>query len=79
MCREAWNDVEWTCLHFCFFPMKAMQRNATSVFSSQQRFHKLRFLQKLGCQKPYWDQARLSSLVNKQVAVNALGMGKPSK
>ena len=23
------------------------------------------FLQKLSCQKPYWDQARLSSLVNK--------------
>ena len=31
--------------------------------------HKLRFLQKLGCQKPCWDQARLSSLVNKQVAL----------
>ena len=24
-------------------------------------------MQKLGCQKPCWDQARLSSLVNKQV------------
>ena len=38
------------------------------LLPSQQRLHKLRFLQKLGCQKPCWDQARLSSLVNKQVA-----------
>ena len=35
------------------------------LLPSQQRLHKLRFLQKLGCQKPCWDQARLSSLVNK--------------
>ena len=35
---------------------------------SQQRLHKIPFLQKLSCQKPYWDQVRLSSLVNKQVA-----------
>ena len=34
---------------------------------TQQRLHKLCLLQKLGCQKPCWDQARLSSLVNKQV------------
>ena len=27
------------------------------------------FLQKPSCQKPYWDQARLSSLVNKQVGL----------
>ena len=47
-----------------------MQINATSVFPSQQSLHKLRFLQKLGCQKPCWDQARLSSVVNKQVAYN---------
>ena len=25
----------------------------------KERPHKLRFLQKLGCQKPCWDQARL--------------------
>ena len=33
---------------------------------SQQRLLKLRFLQKLGCQNPCWDLARLSSLVNRQ-------------
>ena len=38
------------------------------LLPSQQRLHKLRFLQKLGCQKPCWDQATLSSIVNKQVA-----------
>ena len=42
---------------------------------SQQRLHKLRFLQKLGCQKPCWDQARLSSLVNKQVAIGIGSLG----
>ena len=52
-----------------FFPMKAMQRNATSVLPSQQRLLKIRFLQKLGCQKAWWDQPRLSSLVNKQVVM----------
>ena len=42
---------------------------STNLFpSSKQRFHKSQFLQKLSCQKPYWDQPRLSSLVNKQVA-----------
>ena len=34
---------------------------------SQQRLHKLCFLQKLGFQKPCCNQAGLSSLVNKQV------------
>ena len=37
------------------------------LLPSQQRLHELHFMQKLGCQKPCWDQARLSSLVNKQV------------
>ena len=36
---------------------------------SQQRLHKSQFLQKVGCQKPCWDQAGLFSLVNKQVAL----------
>ena len=51
------------------FYMKAMQRNPTLGISSQQRLHKFCFLQKLGCQKPYWYKARLSSLVNEQVDV----------
>ena len=42
-----------------FTPMKAIQRNATSVLPSQQWLHKLRFLQKMGCQKLCPDQARL--------------------
>ena len=44
-----------------------MKGNSTKVHTSQQMLHKLSFLQKLGCQKPCWYQARLSSLVNKQV------------
>ena len=48
---------------FLFF-MQPMQGNPTLVLPSQQRLHKLGFLQKLVCQKPYWD---FSSLVNKQV------------
>ena len=45
----------------------AMQRSTFPFPPSQQRLHKLHFLQKLGCQKPCCDQAILSSLVNKQV------------
>ena len=55
---------------FSFSPCKqcrAMQRNSTLVLQSYKRLHKLCFLQKQGCQKPCWDQARLSSLVNNQV------------
>ena len=43
-------------------------------------FHKSQFLQKLSCPKLYWDQARLSSLVNKQVAYSSnssLGLEDP--
>ena len=61
------------------FSRKAMKRTTTLFSPSKQRLHKSQFLQELSCQTPYWDQVRLSSLVNKQVAVNALGMGKPSK
>ena len=42
------------------FSIEAMERNFTLDFPSKQRLHKLRFLQKVGCQKPCWDQARLS-------------------
>ena len=41
------------------FSLQAMEKNPILVFQSEQRLHKLRFLQKLGCQKPCWDQARL--------------------
>ena len=42
-------------------------KEAPSVPPSKQRFHKLQFLQELSGQKPCWDEARLYSLVNKQV------------
>ena len=44
-----------------------MQKNPTLVLLPQLRLHKLCFLEKLDCQKLCWDQARLSSLENKQV------------
>ena len=42
------------------------------LLPSQQMFHKLCSLKKPGCQKPCWDQPRLSSMVNKQVGQNGL-------
>ena len=42
------------------FSIEAMQRNFVLDLQSKQRLHKLRFLKKVGCQKPCWDQARLS-------------------
>ena len=56
--------------HISTFPFLHASNSETLhlLLPSQQRFHKLCFLQKLCCQKPCWDQARLSSLVNKQVA-----------
>ena len=53
-----------------FSSKKAMHRKKKQ---SKQRLHKSQFLQKLSCQKPYWDQARLSSLVNKQVGRRGAG------
>ena len=38
-------------------------RSTTLFPLSKQTLHKSQFLEKLDCQKPYWDQARLSSLV----------------
>ena len=55
-----------------FFSMKVLKSNSTSVHLSQQRLQKWCFLQKLGIQKPCLDQARLSSLVNKQVGAVTL-------
>ena len=42
-----------------FFSIEAMKGNFILVLNSKQRLHKFRFLQKLGRQKPCWDQARL--------------------
>ena len=38
---------------------EALNRSTTQFSQSKQRLPKLRFLQKLGCQKPCLDQARL--------------------
>ena len=40
---------------------------------SSNKTNASQFLQKLSCQKPYQDQARLSSLVNKQVGRRGAG------
>ena len=34
-------------------------KEAPALFTQKPRVHKLHFMQKLGCQKPCWDQARL--------------------
>ena len=54
---------------------KAMQKSTTTFTTSKQKLPKSQFLRIFSCQKPYWDQARLSSLVNKQVAVRVLVPG----
>ena len=48
---------------------KSLKRSTNLFSPSKQRIYKLQFLQNLSCQKPFWDQARLPSLVKKQVAV----------
>ena len=58
-------NIIWSISTHSRFSKKAMKRRTTLLPQSKERLHKLRFLQKLGCQKPCWDQARLSSLVNK--------------
>ena len=57
------NGLFYTC---SFFHKSNAEKSHLS-FPTQQRLHKLRFLKKLGCQKPCWDMATLSNLVNKQV------------
>ena len=47
----------------------AVKSCANKLPPPKQRLHKLRFLQKVGSQKLFWDQARLSSLVNKPVVL----------
>ena len=39
-----------------------LQEGTSNFPPKKQRLHKLCFLQKLGCQKPCWDQAKLSRL-----------------
>ena len=53
---------------------QAMQRSPTLISASHQSLHKSQFLQKISCQKPWWDHARLSGLVNKQVGITLMTM-----
>ena len=66
MCRQAWKDEEQNVSTFPFLH-KSTKEKPNLLLPSRQRLQKLRFLQKLGCQNPCLDQARLSSLANKQV------------
>ena len=55
---------------FSTFPCLQESNAVNHHFSlSKQWLPKSQFLQKLSCQKPYWEQARLSSLVYKQVVL----------
>ena len=60
------------------FSVNAIKRTPPCFPPSKQRVHKSHFLQKLSCQKPYWDKARLSSLVDKQAANNQHLSPQPS-
>ena len=66
--REKWRQVHSSSFYLPLCSRKAV-KEAPANFPHKKRLHKLRFLQKLGCQKPCWDQVRLSSLVNKQVVL----------
>ena len=58
------NYEGWTCLDILFPPYKRCREALLKFPPYNKWFINLQFLQKLGCQKPCWDQARL---VNKQV------------
>ena len=47
--------------------IQARQNNPTKLPHHNKHFVNLQFLQELSCQKPCWDQAKLSNLVNIQV------------
>ena len=51
------------------YSIQAMQRSPTLMSPPQKGFLNPWFLQNMGCQKPCWDQATVSSLVNKQGAL----------
>ena len=62
--KEKWRKSilhHWKILYTFHFLKQTMHKTTTLFPPSKQRLHKLCFLQKLGCQKPCGDQARLSS------------------
>ena len=62
----------WTACTFLLSSRKAIHRTPTLIPPLKQRLHKSQLLQKLNGQKPFWDQARLSSLEkNKQVVLQS--------
>ena len=84
-CMEKGKSVDMRILHpsnlFYRFPFlqESNEGSTTLCCPLKQSLHKSQFLEKLSCQKPYLDQARLSSLVNKEVwhggAVDWIGLG----
>ena len=75
---HAWKKGKVETCPFFIFPSfsthslstwKSMKRSTTLLPPSKRRLNKSQFLPKLSSQKPHWDQARLSSLVNKQVDI----------
>ena len=60
--QPKWRQVHFPSFSFMILPLsfkEALNRSTTQFPQSKQRLPKLRFLLKLGCQKPCWDQARL--------------------
>ena len=66
MCLEKLGRMQIKHLSTFLFLHASNKEKPNLLLPSQQRLYKLPFLKKLGCQTPCWDQARLSSLVNKQ-------------
>ena len=67
-CVEERKSGDLSNLYHSKLPSKKAMKQITMLFpQSKQSPYKSQFLQELSCQKPYWDQARLCSLVNKQV------------
>ena len=54
--------------YWLYFLLEHNQINKQSKHITTKVFIKLQFLQKLSSQKSFWDEARLSSLVNKRFA-----------
>ena len=61
---------KWWHVQFISFQASLQESNEAknhAISPIKKRLHESQFLRKLSCQKTYWDQARLSSLLNKQV------------
>ena len=54
--------------YWLYFPSEYKRTNKQTEHIRTKGFINLQFLQKLSSQKPFWDEARLYSLVNKKFA-----------